>query len=156
VSLKKYIVKLSAEERKELIGITKKGRHAASKILHARILLAADVGEFGSEELGDVQIAKLLGIGFQTVARARHRLVEEGFEAALTRKPRVVKKPKIITGDEEAHLIAMCCSPAPAGRAKWTLKLLANHMIEKEIVGTISPATVGRALKKTNLSLGKR
>jgi transposase len=156
MSLKKYIVSLNEEERIYLSSITKTGRHAASKIIHARILLAADIGEFSSEKKTDPEIAKFLDVAEKTVQRVRQRLVEEGLEAALGRKKRVVKKPIIIGGEEEAYLIATCCSAAPMGRASWTLKLLANNMIEKKIVETVSPSTVGIALKKTNLSLGKK
>lgn len=156
MSLKKYIVNLSEEERSYLLSITKTGRHAAAKIIHARILLAADIGKFSSDKKTDPEIAKFLDVGEKTVQRVRQQLVEEGLEAALSRKKRTVKNPTIIGGEEEAYLIAMCCSPAPEGRASWTLKLLANNMIEKKIVETVSPSTVGLALKKTNLNLGKR
>jgi transposase len=153
---KKYIVRLSEDERNHLISITKTGKHAAAKIIHARILLAADIGEYSSDKKTDPEVAKFLDVGEKTVQRVRQRLVEEGLEAALGRKKRVVKEPIIIGGEEEAYLIATCCSAAPMGRVSWTLKLLANNMIEKKIVETVSPSMVGIALKKTNLSLGKK
>ena len=151
---KKYIVRLTEEDRQGLTSITRTGKHAARKIIHAKVVLAAD------ESLGlqktDKEIARELGIGTRTVERIRAQFVEEGLESALNRKPRTTKKPLKIRGEEEAHLIALCCSTPPAGQARWTLKLLSNRLVEMEIMESVSPATVGRALKKTNLSLGKK
>ena len=153
---KKYIIRLTEEERKELTGITRTGKHAASKILHAKILLEADAGQFSTQNKNDAQIAIYLGIGTRTVERVRMRCVEEGLESALKRKSRVQNYSSKISGDEEAHLIALCCSEPPEGRSRWTLKLLANQLVELEVMESVSPATVGRALKKTNLNRGRR
>ena len=151
---KKYIIRLTEEERQELISITRRGKHAARKIIHAKVILEAD--ESSGLRKTDKEIASNLGIGASTVERIRVQFVEEGLESALNRKPRTIKKPLKIRGDEEAHLIALCCSTPPAGQARWTLKLLADRLVEMEIMESVSPATVGRALKKTNLSLGRR
>lgn len=150
--MEKYTVKLTKEERENLLSLTKTGKHAASKILHARILLASDEGDYAASELikTDKETAKLLDIAEITVQRVRKRLVEEGLEAALLRKKHVRTRPRKITGEEEAHLIAICCSSPPPGRKGWTLKLLSDRLVSMEVVESISPATVSRALKKTN------
>lgn len=152
----KYVVKLMPEERIQLKSLGRKGKHAASKILHAKILLEADVGEASYEKKSDAQIAILLDIGIRTVERVRQRFVEEGLESALSRKPSHTRRKRKMGGDEEAHLIAICCSSPPEGRNRWTLKLLAGRLIEMEIMESISPATVGRVLKKMKLNPGKK
>lgn len=150
--MEKYTVKLTEEERKNLLSLTKTGKHAASKILHARILLATDEGDYADSGTikTDQEVAKLLDITEKTVKRVRKRLVEEGLEAALLRKKHARTRPRIITGEEEAHLIAICCSSPPEGRNRWTLKLLSDRLVRLEVVESVSPATVSRVLKKTN------
>jgi transposase len=150
--MEKYTVKLTEEERKNLLSLTKTGKHAASKILHARILLASDEGDYTDSESvkTDKEVAKLLDITEITVQRVRKRLVNEGLEAALLRKKHVRTRPRKIMGEEEAHLIALCCSSPPDGRKGWTLKLLSDRLVSMEVVESISPATVSRVLKKTN------
>jgi transposase len=145
--MEKYTVSLTKEERHYLLALIKKGKTSAYKLTHARILLEAD--ENGSENKTDVDIAKQLHVGAKTVKRIRKRLVEEGLEAALCRKPHAMTKSKKITGEEEAHLIALSCSTPPVGRNRWTLQLLSERMVELKIIDSVSPATVGRALKKT-------
>lgn len=145
----KYIVKLTTEERLSLLDLIRVGKKSANKLMHARVLLAADTNDSGSERKTDEEIGTFVHVSSKTVARIRQRFVEEGLEAALSRKPHPNPKGRKIDGDQEAHLIALCCSTPPEGRSRWTLKLLANKMVALEIIDSVSPATVGRILKKT-------
>ncbi len=150
---KKYIVTLTREERQMLQGMLSKGKAAARKLTHARILLKADAGD-GGPAWNDGAIAEGLEVGGATVERVRKQFVEEGLEAALERrKPRRQYRRKL-DGDGEAHLIALACSQAPEGRSRWTLRLLADRMVALEQVDRLSHETVRQVLKKTNLSLG--
>lgn len=145
---KKYIVRLTAEERSELKGIVKKGKGPAYKIKHAHVLLNSDAD---GPNLTDERIAKMLHCNRNTVVNVRKRLVEQGFESALQRKKR--ENPpvkKILDGEKEARLIALACGETPEGRSGWTLRLLADKLVELEVVESISYRTVGRALKKTS------
>jgi transposase len=148
-AVKKYIVTLGDDERAQLIGLIQSGKHPARKLLMARILLKADASDNG-EGWSDSQIAAALETSTDTVARIRQRLVEEGLEAALTRKhsPNSARK-RIFDGAAEARLIALACSKAPAGRARWTLELLEEKVVELKIVERASDNTIGRTLKKT-------
>lgn len=146
--MEKYVVRLSEEERTNLLGLIKKGKSAAYKLTHARILLEAD--EDNGPIKTDKTIAEQLHVGLKTVKRVRQRFVEEGMDAALSRKPHSRTRPKVLNGEEEAHLIALACSSPPEGRARWTLKLLSDRLVEMEVVDAVSAATVGRTLKKTN------
>jgi transposase len=150
---KKYIVTLTQEERGELRALVSRGRGAARKLMHARLLLKADAGEDGPA-WGDAAIAAGLDVGTATVERVRREFVEEGLEAALERKKPRREYRRRLDGDGEAHLIALACSQAPEGRSRWTLRLLADRMVELEYVEDISYETVRRVLKKTSLSLG--
>jgi transposase len=149
----KYVVRLTAEEREYLIELTKKGKVSAKKITHARILLRADVSKAG-ENLKDEAIKDLEHISSKTVCRIRQLFVEEGLEAALNRKPHKRVKPRSLDGEQEAKLVAICCSQPPEGRARWTLKLLSNQLVEMKVVESIASETVRQTLKKMNLSLG--
>jgi len=150
---KKYIVTLTQEEREELKAVISRGKGAARKLMHARILLKADAEE-GGPGWDDDAIAEGLDVGRATVERVRKEFVEEGLEAALERhKPRREYRRKL-DGDGEARLIALACSQAPEGRSRWTLRLLADRMVALEYVDDISYETVRRALKKTSSSLG--
>lgn len=145
---KKYIVTLTQEERQELQTMLSKGRAAARKLAHARILLKADASE-GGPAWNDDAIAEGLEVGRATVERVRKQFVEEGLEAALDRrKPRRQYQRKL-DGDGEAHLIALACSQAPEGRSRWTLRLLADRMVQLEQVDHLSHETVRQVLKKT-------
>lgn len=146
---KKYIVRLSDEERGYLQGLIKSGKAAARKQRNARILLKADVGA-GQEDLKDEEIAKAVEVGRVTVERTRRRFVEEGFEVAVSGRKSNRVYPRKLDGDGEAHLIATACSEAPEGRAQWTLKLLADRLVSLEVVDSISSETVRRTLKKTS------
>ncbi|MGZ6523259.1 MAG: helix-turn-helix domain-containing protein [Bacteroidia bacterium] len=149
----KYVVRLTAEEREYLIELTKTCKASAKKILHARILLRTDA-EQGGENRRDREVKDLENISRDTVSRIRQLFVEEGLEAALNRKPHKRTKPRVLDGEQEAKLVAVCCSQAPEGRVRWTLKLLADRLVEMEIVQSIAPETVRQTLKKMNLSLG--
>src|SRR5271163_3699989 len=151
--VKKYIVKLSDEERDRLNTLIHKGKHRAGQLVKARILLKADATEAG-EGWSDSQIAAALDISIGTVARTRQQLVEEGFEAALTRKhsPASARR-RIFDGAAEAKLIALACSEPPRGRVRWTLELLEEAVVELKIVERASDNTIGRTLKKTRSSL---
>jgi hypothetical protein len=126
------------------------GKHPAQRLTKARILLKADAGEAG-EGWSDSQIARALDAGLATIARTRQQLVEEGFDAVLTRKhsPNSARK-RIFDGAAEAKLIALACSEPPAGRARWTLSLLEERLVELNIGPRASDNTIGRTLKKTN------
>ena len=146
---KKYIVRLSAEERETLHALIHKGRHPASQVLKARILLKADTSGAG-EGWDDNRIVEALETSPATVYRTRQRLVEEGFEAVLCRKPRERPPvPRIFDGEAEARLIRLACSAPPEGRAGWTLRLLEQKVVELGIVARASGNTIGRTLKKT-------
>ncbi len=150
---KKYIVTLVEEERQMLQGLVSCGRAAARKLKHAMILLKADAST-GGPAWNDDRIAEGLEVGRATVERVRREFVEDGLEAALARrKPRRQYERKL-DGDGEAHLIALACSQAPEGRSRWTLRLLADRMVELERVDSLSHETVRQVPKKTSLSLG--
>lgn len=150
---KKYRVRRSAEEQEELKGLVSRGRGAAYKQTHARILLLVDESQEGGA-MRDEEIARVLRVGSATVERVRRRCVEEGVEAALGRRQQVNRRPRKLDGDGEARLVAMACSQPPNGRAAWTLRLLADGLVESEIVDSISTETVRQTLKKTRSSLG--
>jgi len=146
--VEKYIVKLTNEERENLLSLIKKGKAAAKTLTHARILLATDEGNATSKPKTDVEVAELLHVNSKTVKRIRQRLVKEGIDSALLRKPHSQTRPRKMDGDQEAHLVALCCSTAPEGRKRWTLKLLSQRLVKLEIIDAISDSTVGRVLKK--------
>ena len=146
---KKYVVTLTQEERQMLRAMLSRGKAAARKLMHARILLKADQGP-GGPGLGDAMVGEQVQAGRATVERVRQRFVEEGFEAALEpHKPRRTYLRKL-DGDGEAHLIALACSQPPEGRSRWTLRLLADRMVALEYVDELSKDTVARVLKKTS------
>ncbi len=150
--MKKYIVELTSEERKQLQQLVKKGKVPGYKIRHAQMLLKADQGNKGPS-WPDVQVAEVFAAHVTTVERLRKRFVEQGLEAALERNKRNNYARKL-DGDAEAHLIAIACSVPPAGRSEWSLRLLADRLVELSVVDSISYMTVSRTLKKTNLSRG--
>lgn len=150
---KKYIVTLTEAERQMLQAMVSRGKAAARKLMHARILMKADANSDGPA-WDDDAIAEGLEVGRATVERVRKEFVEEGLEAALERrKPRRQYQRKL-DGDGEAHLIALACGQAPEGRSRWTLRLLADRMVQLEKVDCLSYETVREVLKKTSLSLG--
>src|SRR6059058_3755624 len=148
ISVKKYVVRLSGEERERLETLIRKGKSPARRVLKARILLKADVSEAG-KGWSDNRIIEALETSPSMVYRVRKQLVEEGFEAVLSRKPRAMPAvARIFDGEKEAKLIALACSKPPKGRARWTLRLLENKVVELGIVDRTSDSTIGRALKK--------
>jgi transposase len=149
ISVKKYVVRLSAEERGQLETLLRKGKSPARRLLKARILLKADVSE-GRAGWSDSRIVSALDTSASMVYRVRQQLVEEGIAAVLSRKKRATPAvPRIFDGEKEAKLIALACSKPPKGRARWTLRLLENKVVELEIVDRASDSTIGRVLKKT-------
>ena len=150
---KKYRVQLTEEERQNLKGLVSRGRAAAYRQTHARILLLSDEAKEDGA-MKDEEIARSLQIGSATVERVRRRCVEEGVEAAMGRKEQLRRRQKKLDGSGEAHLIALACGEPPEGRTGWTLQLLADRLVECGIVESISTETVRQTLKKTNSSLG--
>lgn len=151
--MKRYRVRLTAEERAQLGELLSKGKAAARTLTHARILLKTDEGLDGPR-LTDEEIADALDVNRSTVERVRIRCVEEGFEAALRPRPSHQVHPRKLDGVQEAHLVTLACSPAPKGRGRWSLRLLADKLVELEVVNDISHETVRQTLKKTNSSPG--
>jgi transposase len=151
----RYVVRLDAGERQGLINLVTTGKRAASTLTRARILLKADVGPNG-EAWDDEQIADALDTSLSTIHRVRQALVEDGLEEALYRKKPTGRQYRKLDGDQEAHLIAVACSQAPEGRARWTLRLLADRLVELQVVESISPECVRTTLKKTTSSRGCR
>ena len=146
---KKYIVTLSDDERAQLLALTKKGQVRARQLTRAHILLQA------AAQASDDSIAAALHIATATVARIRKRFVEEGLEAALSERPRPGGQCKL-DGKQEAFLIALACSTPPEGRACWTMQLLADKLVEVQVVEALSDETVRLTLKKTSSSHGRR
>ena len=151
--VKRYRVRLSEKEQQGLRSLVSKGRAAAYKQTHARILLLCDENQ-ADGAMKDEEIARALKLGTATVERVRRRGVEEGLEAALGRRQQLNRRQRKLDGAGEAHLIALTCSQPPEGRAGWTLRLLADQLVECEIVDSISTETVRQTLKKTNSSPG--
>lgn len=148
--MKKYIVRLDAEERLRLEQLAGVGKGAACRIRHANILLAVDESEAGAQ-MKDVEAARAFNVSVRSIESLRKRLVEEGLDAALDRKKRVCPSiEKMFDGEKEAKLIAIACGPKPAGRTRWTLQLLAERVVALKIVERCSPQTVMRMLQKTS------
>jgi transposase len=149
----KYVVRLTKEEREQLKGLIKTGKVAAAKRRRAQVLLKADAGAEGSGPT-DLCVSEALDVSVGLVHEARQAYVEQGLSRALERKPACRQRPPKLTGVQEAQLVALTCSPAPAGHARWTLRLLAAKLVELQIVETIGKDAVRATLKKTSLSLG--
>lgn len=152
--VKKYVVSLSEAERQELEQMVKTGKRAAYTINHARILLKADRNQTNGS-WPDHKIKDAFGMSIRTIERVRQRFVEEGLEAALKCRPGGGRKRKL-DGEVEAHLIALRCSEAPEGKGRWTLRLLADQMVELGYVEQLSHETVRQVLKKTNCNPGDK
>lgn len=147
----KFIVRLSSEQRQELEQLAATGKRSAAIITRARILLKADAD---ADDWPDDRVAEALDISAATVARVRKKFVQQGLEAAVHRKRPTGRQYRKLDGAQEAQLAALACSPPPEGEARWTMKLLADRLVELEVVGSIDPATVCRVLKKTRSSRG--
>ena len=149
----KYVVRLTTDERERLEALLAQKRASANKVLRARILLKADVSEAGPGWT-DAQLVEAFDVSLSTVHRLRQQLVEEGVEAALVRTARSRHKPPLLDGEKEARLVAIACSAPPQGRARWTLQLLADKLVELQVVPSISDETVRLRLKKTSSNRG--
>ena len=149
----RYKVTLTANEREQLQAIMGKGKHSSLQFRNACILLNCDEGEQGQKAFNE-QIAQILQITTKTVERLKQRFVEEGFEACMDRKPYPEIKDIKTDGDFEAHLVAISCSKAPAGYARWSLRMLADKMVELNYADSVSHETVRQVLKKTKLNPG--
>jgi transposase len=146
---KKYVVRLEDEERKRLETLVSQGRAAARTIQRAWVLLKADVGPAGPG-WSDSEIQQTFAVGLVTIYRVRQTLVEEGLAAVLTRRPKSRHRHRKLDGEQEAHLIALACSKPPAGRRRWTVRLLASKFVELGYTDRVAPETVRQTLKKTN------
>ena len=152
VSAHKVVVRLTPEQRQTLTRLVRTGTHPAAMLLRAQVLLKVDAD--GPHGWSDTRIGTTLGCSFMTVRRVRQQFAAEGLDATLHRKRPTGRQYRKLDGKQEAQLIAVACSPAPEGRARWTMKLLANRLVELEVVGSIDPATVCRTLQKTRSSPG--
>lgn len=151
---KLYVVRLSNEERTELEAMLKGGKSSSLKLTRARILLKADQGNHVSAWT-DAEIAEAVGVSIKTVFNIRRKWMEEGVAGALDRKKQEAPSRQLkLDGKAEAKLVATCCGPAPKGLARWTLRMLADKVVELGIVDGISPETIRQTLKKTKLNLG--
>src|ERR687897_3589250 len=148
---KRYKVTLEPDERRELEKLISRGKGAARRLAHARILLHADQGA-GRPGKIDAEIAEAVGVSVATIERVRQRFVEEGLEAALSPRPSPRLYPRKLDGEAEARLIALACGPPPEGRARWTLRVLAERMVVLGYVEKVSHETVRTTLRETNLS----
>src|SRR5688572_14032422 len=148
---KRYKVTLEPDERRDLEKLISRGKGAARRLAHARILLHADQGE-GRPGKIDAEIAEAVGVSVATIERVRQRLVEEGLEAALSPRPSPRLYRRKLDGEAEARLIALACSPPPEGRARWSLRVLAERMVVLGYSEAVSHETVRMTLKETNLS----
>ena len=154
--MKKYKVTLTGDERRELHGMIAAGKAAAKRLTHARVLLKADAGD-GGPAWPDARIAEATEVSVATVERVRQRFVEQGLEAALARKKQLrPSRERRLDGAAEARLITLACSRPPGGRACWTMQMLADELVELEVVDSVSDETVRRVLQKTRSSRGGR
>ncbi len=149
----RYKVTLTKEERDQLKFILNKGKHSSLQFKNACILLNVDEGEFG-EKIKNTQIAQVLQVNTKTIERLRQRFVEEGFDACVERKAYPDVKVSKMDGEFEAHLIAISCSKAPKGFTRWSLRMLAEKMVELQFAETVSHETIRTVLKKTKLNPG--
>ncbi len=150
----RYTVKLTKSEVEELKSIINKGSHTSQTFRTAYILLNCDEGKY-SEKVTNEQISQVLKIGMRTIDRIKKKFIEDGLDVTLERRPTSRLYERKVDGDVEAKLVTLCCSDPPKGFAKWSLRLLADKMVELKYVDSISYVTVREVLKKTNLSLGK-
>ena len=153
LTAKKYVVELTPAERSELLTLTRKGKVAARKLQHAQVLLKADCAQ-GAPAWKDQAIAESFSLSVRAVERIRERFVRHGLRDALERRLPKRTKPRKFDGEAEARLIALACSAAPAGRTRWTLRLLAEQLVELEVFESIHFTTVGNVLKKMKSSRG--
>jgi len=152
----RYTIKLKQSEVESLTQIINKGKHTTQSYRGAYILLNCDKGDYSKDKtITNAEICKVLKVGERTIDRLKKKFIDEGFESVLERRPSIQRYKKKIDGDLEAKLVTLCCSSPPQGYAKWSLRLLADQMVELNYIDYISHVSVGEVLKKTNLSLGK-
>ncbi len=152
--MKKYIVTLTDNERKVLSALSSKGKHRSQKILNALILLACDEGEFQKKRSTNKEIVKILNISMRKIDRVKKRFVEDGLDITLNGKKGSRIYAKKADGDFEAHLIALSCSEPPRGFSRWSLRLLADKVVELDYIDSISHETIRHVLKKTKSNRG--
>ena len=152
--MKKYIVTLTEEEREALGILTSKGKHKSQKILNALILLGCDESKFQEKNLIGKEIARVLNVSMKKIDRIKKRFLEEGLDIALSGRKASRIYEKKADGDFEAHLVALSCSNPPEGFTRWSLRLLADKVVELDYINSVSHETIRRILKKTKLSLG--
>lgn len=154
--MKKFIVTLTNEERNELKKITSKGKHRSQKVINSLILLGCDEGEYQDARSTNAELSKVLKTSMRKIDRVKKRFVVDGIDVVLNgRKGSRVYKKKA-DGDFEAHLVALSCSEPPEGFSRWSLRLLADKVVELDCIDSVSHESIRRILKKTNSSLGKR
>ena len=154
LNMKKYIVTLTKEEREYLSKIVSKGTHKSQKVINALLLLSCDAGNFQKKRSINEEISRVLKIGMRKIDRVKKRFVEEGLDITLNGKKGNRIYAKKADGDFEAHLIALSCSDPPEGFSRWSLRLLADKVIELDYIDNVSHETIRQVLKKTKLSLG--
>jgi transposase len=152
VSPLKISVRLDGHQRRVLAQLARTGTHPSAQVRRAQILLKADAD--GPDAWSDTRIGKTLGCSFMTVRRVRQQFVAEGLDATLHRKRPTGRQYRKLDGKQEAQLVAIACSSAPAGQSRWTMTLLADRLVELKVVESIDPATVWRTLKKTRSNRG--
>lgn len=152
--MKIYRVTLTEKEQLELVSLIASGKYKNTKLKRAQVLLASDESE-GGKRMKDTEISKAYDVSLRTISRVRQRFVEDGYEIALNGKPRPINREKVLDGRVESKLISLRCSDVPAGANSWTLRLLADKMVELEHVENISYESVRQILKKHQLSLGR-
>lgn len=153
--MRKYVVTLTRDERDSLSGIVSKGKHPSQKVLNALILLGCDEGKYQTNRSTNEDLSRVLNISMRKIDRVKKRFVEEGFDAALSRKKPDRKYDKKIDGDFEAKLIALSCSEPPNGYFRWSLRLLADQVVELEYIDAISHESIRQILKKRAQTLEK-
>ena len=153
--MRKYVVTLTRDERDSLSGIVSKGKHPSLKVLNALILLGCDEGNYQTNRSTNEDLSRVLNISMRKIDRVKKRFVEEGFDAALSRKKPDRTYDKKIDGDFEAKLIALSCSEPPGGYLRWSLRLLADKVVELEYIDAISHESIRQILKKTNSNPGE-
>ncbi len=154
LNMKKFIVTLTKDERKTLDELISKGKHRSQKILNALVLLGCDEGEYQTKRSTNEEISRILNISMRKIDRAKKRFIEDGFDIALNGKKGSRIYEKKVDGDFEAHLVALSCSEAPEGFTRWSLRLLADQVVELGYIDSISHEAVRRVLKKTKLNRG--
>ena len=152
--MKKYIVTLTVDEREALGALSSKGKHKSQKIINALVLLGCDEGEFQKKRSTNKEIARVLNISMKKIDRVKKRFVEEGLDIVLNGRKGMRIYDRKADGDFEAHLVALSCSEPPEGFARWSLRLLADKVVELDYIDSVSHETIRRVLKKTKSSLG--